>query len=326
MSRRLLMLALKTIIDDNLPEIQQRKLIDSLRIFANKQELTELEINHLVSWVLRFTRFHSLQHPSNLTKSDVEAFISQLSTEHNYSQAIQLQAIKAITFLYNKFLKINLGDLDYIKLSNRIGFFQRYEREACVAVIDNMQGCSLLMSKLALFGNLKLREVANLKISDINIKENTIKIRNNNGAVKFTINIPFQIILDLRIQLMRSRQLNQVSKNEQSSVSQLHLIDSLIDKEGGSKNDFLFSIASLANPIASNSEQILAILKNDIRIAIKQYSQLSYKQKTIKLRSMSNSNSASSQARDITSDCKLQSSFNFKATSSNLPRFALGAA
>jgi len=320
------MIPLKTIINDNSPEIQEQRLIDSLCEFAYNKQLTNSEINNIVSWVLRFTRFHNRQHPSDLNHSDIETFISLLATEHNYAHTTQLKAVEAINFLYRDFLKINLDTLNYVKLKRRHGFIDRFGNRTCFAVLNNMNGCSLLMSKLALLGNLKLKEVVNLKLSDINIKGNTISVRKDNGEIKFTLNIPFQIILDLRIQLMRVRQLLIISQNKENKNSQINLLDQEINQKQPKDDGYLFSLASQSNPISPSRVDVLAVLKNDIRIASRQYLRFAKIQKSISMKVYSDQRKTDS----IKPDAKSQTCFNFPPSQKFCNRFSeqikLGAA
>ena len=316
------MIPLNTIINDNSPEIQEQLLIDSLCEFANNQQLTDSEINNIVSWVLRFTRFHNRQHPSGLNHSDIETFISLLATEHNYAHTTQLKAVEAITFLYKDFLKIDIGELNYVKLKKRHGFLNRFGNKTCFSVLNNMTGCCLLMSKLALLGNLKLREVVNLKLSDINIKENNINVRKNNGEIKFTLNIPFQIILDLRIQLMRVRQLVAISQTQDKKVSQLNLLDQKLISRKNVGDEYLFSLASQSNLISPSRADVLAVLKNDIRIASRLHLRFAKVQKSVSMNVYSNQNKT-----DVTKpDPKSQVSFNFRPPAQFEDQMKLGAA
>ncbi len=268
------MLPLNMLRQENTLESQQLKLISSIRVYAHKRSLTEIEANNKVTWILRFLRFHNKQHPVNLNHTDIETFLSSLATEHNYDESIQINAISALTFLYEDFLQIKLDDFNYVRTKVRRGFLDRYGNSKCRSVLEHMQGTSLLMAELIVSGKLKLKEVINLKIADINIKKNRIHIRSNDEVIKYTLNIPIHLILNLRIQMMRVRQLVQIKtqqfsnniqhkNNELYSSSELNVI--------AKNNEYLFPVANAENPHISSKSMQLALLKNDIQIAVKQY-------------------------------------------------------
>ncbi len=268
------MLSLNRLIQENTAEMQARKLIERIRTQAQQKHLSEVDINNRINWILRFIRFHNEQHPMNLNQSDVESFLSSLATEHNYDSAIQTNALIAIEFLYKDFLQIEMGKIQYIQIKSRRGLIDRFGEWHCKAVLNHLQGTSLLMAELIVVGKLKLREVVNLKVTDINIKKNRINIRKNDGSVKFTLNIPIQLILDLRIQLMRVRQLVQIKTQQFSKIKQPELDLSSINthqKAYNKKNEYLFPVANIENPHISSRTMQLEFLKNDIQIAIKQY-------------------------------------------------------
>lgn len=280
------MLSLNRLIQENTAEMQARKLIDQIRTLAQQKHLSEVDINNRINWILRFIRFHNEQHPINLSHSDVESFLSSLATEHNYDSAIQANAVRALNFLYQDFLKIEIGEFQYIQIKSRRGLIDRFGELHCRAVLNHLQGTSLLMAELIVAGKLKLKEVVNLKVTDINIKKNRISIRQNDGSIKFTLNIPVQLILDLRIQLMRVRQLVQIKTQQFSKMEQPALdlwSNDTLRIATNKKDEYLFPVANIENPHISSRAMQLAFLKNDIQIAIKQYLRFSNRPSQIKL-------------------------------------------
>ena len=316
------MISLANIINHNSPFVQQQNLIKKFRSFAFSHYTDELKVNNLVSWVLRYTQFHNSQHPSNLNKRDLEAFVSHLASERHYPASIQQKAIEALEFLYKDFLKIDLGSINYQKINLRRGYADRFGKKLCLEVAQHMQATSSLMFKLAIYSNLKLREVVAIKIKDIDVKKNTIQISKPRSDYKFTINIPVAIILELRIQLLRSRQFALLNQEGKINQSQLNLIDSISKKSNHSYKDcYLFSIASLANPIASTKKQILSILKNDIKVASRIYSRTSVKHSTKSV----NIYPQRLVKNEAYLDCA-QSSFTFATSKNYTPLLKQGAA
>jgi len=268
------MLQLATLIQENSLEAQEKRLIHSFRVFAEQKNLFEIEIGNHITWILRFLRFHNKQHPTDLSQSDIELFVSSLAIEHNYDHHVQSNAIKALVFLYQDFLQIKISNIRYVKTKSRRGFVDHYGESDCRSILRYLKGTSLLMADLVVSGKLKLNEVVNLKLADIDIKKNRIKVRSKNGNTKFTLNIPVRLILDLRIQIMRVRQLMQIqtrqfSKTYQKGVSKL---SSKSRQPSSNKQDeYLFPTSNTDNPQISSKSMQLTLLKNDLRIAIKRH-------------------------------------------------------
>ncbi len=257
------MLPLTTLIQENSLEMQQKKLIIALKKHSKKRQMSEEACNQIITWALRFLRFHNNQHPINLNQRDVETYLSSLATEKYYAHNTQKKAANALAFLYQSFLKIKLSQLHYIKIKSKRGFLERYGHSKCRSVLSHMQGSSLIMAELVLAGRLKLSEVVNLKLSDVDLKKNKMTVNHSNKNASFSFNIPYRLILDIRIQLMRVRRLVQV-KNQQfrHQPSQSSM---------GTQNEYLFPIANIENPHISSKSMQLSLFKNEIKMAFERH-------------------------------------------------------
>ncbi len=260
------MLPLESLMHENSPEIQQIKLVDGLKYYANKIGMSELAFKQKVSWILKFSQFHNRNHPSDLNQADIESFISSLATENHYNQSTQLRALSAIQFLYQEFLRIPLKPIKYIKNKERRSFADRFGDAACQSVVKSLNGSSQLMTELAIFGRLKLKQVVNIKLLDVDIKKNQIAIRRPNDSVNFIINIPIKLILTIRIQMLRARQLEQI-KTQAST----HVDSNPHNLQLPNHSEYLFSVANTSSPHITSKAMQLALLKNDIKIAYKNH-------------------------------------------------------
>ncbi|MEM6884381.1 MAG: site-specific integrase [Verrucomicrobiota bacterium] len=61
--------------------------------------------------VKRYILFYSKQHPSKLGPKEVKAFLEHLAIEQHVAPSTQNQAFHALTLVYEKFLRIPLGNL-----------------------------------------------------------------------------------------------------------------------------------------------------------------------------------------------------------------------
>jgi len=272
------MLPLTTLVQEVNPQVQTKLLIKRLSAFAREKNLSELSINNHVVWVLRFLKFHNGQHPANLSQSDLELFISSLAIEQHYNQQIQSNAVRTLMFLYRDFLQIKMSDLQFMRNKTRRGYIDRFGEKSCAAVIKYLQGSSRLMAELAVYCRLKLSQVVNLKLTDIDLRNNHINVKDVANNIEFTAKIPIQLILDLRIQIMRARQLVQI-KNRQFSNGYQKDVSKLSDKArlptSDIQDEYLFPLANTANPQISSKKMQLILLKSDLKVAISRYFRLS---------------------------------------------------
>ena len=58
-----------------------------------------------VDWIKRFIRFHGNRHPSDLSGSHLEAFLTHLAIDSQVAASTQNQALHALLFLYRHVLR-----------------------------------------------------------------------------------------------------------------------------------------------------------------------------------------------------------------------------
>ncbi len=310
------MLSLNSIVQENLPFRQEERLVNGLKGYCSKLGFSSLETNRIIVWTLRLLRFHNDQHPSDLSLQDIRTFIAFLAEEHSYSQTIQVNAINAIMFLFNEFLKIPMPFIEPFPGNKRRGYAERFGETNCRNVICHLKATTLLISKLTLLTNSTLKDIFNLRLSDIDLKKNQITIRNRDNSVKYLVKIPIQLILDLRIQLMRSKQLIRSNKNlfavrlNTDNLVKKHNTK-LKNRDNFISSGYLFYLQKhdlLGNDSRSNQFQLL---KSDIRFAIrKQFRQSNLKNLSL-TRINSNLNSLEYKSRNMQKTHCKQSSFNF---------------
>jgi hypothetical protein len=72
-------------------------------------------------WVRRFILFHGKRHPAEMAAAEIEAFLTYLAVDRQVSASTQNQALAALLFLYQKFLRVELPWLDGIVRSGMGG-------------------------------------------------------------------------------------------------------------------------------------------------------------------------------------------------------------
>jgi len=245
-------------------------LIVQLSALADQRDISEANKKVMINWVLRYIRFNQGCNPCEQGKVEVEAFLSYLAQTLNFEKRSQADASKALLFLYQEYFELELGQLNYLKLKPRRGFSDRFSEFHCRSVLKQMSGATQLMANLALSANLKLREIINIKLGDIDFKKSQIIIRNAQGGTKFIANIPMQLIIDLRIQSIKVHSLikRQKELDFDDNDNELAVLEKALEPEW----QFLFPLQSKNIQSRSLLKQMpLSVLKNDILIATKRY-------------------------------------------------------
>ncbi len=108
---------------------------------------------------------------------EVEAFLSYLAVDRKVSASTQNQALNALVFLYNKVLKLPLGNFDFKKARVGKRLPVVLARDEVQRVICNLEGENHLMASLLYGGGLRLKECTCLRVKDIDFNLMEIVVR-----------------------------------------------------------------------------------------------------------------------------------------------------
>ena len=93
----------------------QPRLLDQVRMRIHRLGLSRRTEKVYVGWVKRYIRFHRMQHPKDLGKVHIEAFLSDLALHGKVSPATQNQALSALLFLYKQVLNQEMPWVDDVR-------------------------------------------------------------------------------------------------------------------------------------------------------------------------------------------------------------------
>ena len=130
------------------------------------------------SWILQYIKFYGGKtHPKNMSKNEVERFLSYLAEKKNVAAATQKQALNALIFLYKKVLDIDLGDgIAPTRSKRRINLPTVLTQKEVSKLLGNMKGKHALMAKLLYGCSLRLMECIRLRIKDVDFGQGRIFI------------------------------------------------------------------------------------------------------------------------------------------------------
>ncbi len=78
--------------------------LDSIEKYMLVRRYSKRTIRSYLRWIRSYILFHDKAHPSELTDTHVEAYLTHLATNRKVSASTQKIALNALAFLYNKFL------------------------------------------------------------------------------------------------------------------------------------------------------------------------------------------------------------------------------
>ncbi|MBN0986696.1 integron integrase [Amphritea pacifica] len=157
------------------PFLEQVRKEIRLRGYSIRTEKTYL------LWIKRYILFHKKKHPAEMGAVQVTAFLSWMANQQHVSINTQKTALNALAFLYNKILKIELGEL---------GFNQaRRPRKIPVvltpievnSILNQLEGHNRLIFSLLYGSGLRITECLRLRLEDICFERKVLLVRNGKG-------------------------------------------------------------------------------------------------------------------------------------------------
>lgn len=186
--------------------VKASPLLQQLRAAIRRKHYslrTEQAYRH---WVIRFVRFHGMQHPKGLGKSHVEAFLSDLAERQKVAASTQNQALAALLFLYYEVLDQHLPWLQEVtraKRPERIPVV--LSRAETSRLLLAMEGTEQLIARLLYGAGLRLLEAMQLRIKDVHFERREITVRSGRGDKDRRTVLPAELAKALLDQQERAR-------------------------------------------------------------------------------------------------------------------------
>lgn len=138
------------------------------------------------SWVVRYLRFFVSPagvwtHPTGLGPRDVELFLTHLARDRNVAPSTQNQALQAILFLYHRVLKIEINGVDALRAKPNRYLPTVLSREETLALFEQLQGRDKLIAALCYSAGLRIGEVFELRLKDLDLARRVIHVRQAKG-------------------------------------------------------------------------------------------------------------------------------------------------
>ncbi len=219
--------------DDIPPPIPAKptRFIDQYRLFLREQGKSYSTEKSYIYWALYYIRFCNKDHPKTRNADDVTAFLSYLVTQRHVSTNTQKTALNALACLYNQFLKLPLGELNfhYAKRSPRIPtVFSHHEAKK---VIEKTDSSIRLIVQLFYGSGLRLSEAVRLRVKDVDFSLGYIVVRNGKGNKDRTTLLPKKLIPPLR---QKIEQVNTILiKDASEDVDPVYMPNALARKYPG---------------------------------------------------------------------------------------------
>ena len=182
-----------------------------------------------IHWILAFIRFHNRQHPKDLGKQHIEAFLSHMALNKNYAASTQNLALNAIVFLYTQVLDLPVAeDLAPVRSKKPVRLPVVLSQGEVIKILAEMSGVYSLIAKLMYGGGLRVKETLRLRVQDIDFANGYLLIRDGKGGKDRTTLLAPSVIAELQTHLESTRSL--FNSDREKGVSGVFLPNALARK------------------------------------------------------------------------------------------------
>ncbi len=205
------------------------RLLDQVREQIRVRHYSIRTEQAYVDWCRRFILWNDKRHPREMGATEVEAFLSHLATERNVSASTQNQAKAALLFLYKEVLAVELPWLAKITSA------KRSERLPVVltatevrALLLELNGTMWLLASLLYGTGMRVLEGVRLRVKDVEFARREIIVREGKGNKDRVTVLPENLMLPLKEQLVRAKQLH--DQDLKAGFGDVYLPDALARK------------------------------------------------------------------------------------------------
>src|SRR6266540_6048179 len=189
------------------PAGKAKKLLDQYSEFLRNRHYSLRTEKTYIGWVRQYILYHKKRHPREMGVAEINDFITYLVNQKTVAASTQNQAISAILFLYRNVLNIQLDETALIPIRptkpKRVPTV--LSRDEAKKVIANMDGIYKLMTQLLYGSGLRLMEVMNLRVKDLDFANRQIIVRDGKGENDRITIFPDALLEPLRLHLNQVR-------------------------------------------------------------------------------------------------------------------------
>lgn len=167
------------------------KILEQVRAKMRVRHLSVKTEKVYVYWMKQYFYFHELKHPAEMGIPEIEAFLSHLAIDKKVAASTQNQAFNALLFLYREVLGVVLdGKINSIRAKRTQRLPVVLSREEVARVLACMGGMNRLMAGLLYGCGMRLNEVLELRVKDLDFSSGNIIVREGKGSKDRVVMLP----------------------------------------------------------------------------------------------------------------------------------------
>jgi integron integrase len=221
-----------------IPSTPPKKLLDRVRDALRLKHYSYRTEQTYVQWIRRFILFHNKRHPQesgcnraevssacvapSMGVPEIEAFLTYLAVQENVTASTQNQAFSALLFLYRHVLEIELDERIEMLRARRTRYIPTVLTPTeTKEILSHLSGVYRLLAILLYGSGLRLQEVLQLRVKDLDISQQQIVVRDSKGREGRVTVLPESAIALLQQHLQQVKKLHLHDLNQGYGATQL---------------------------------------------------------------------------------------------------------
>lgn len=178
-----------------------KRFFDRFRLFIRSRGLAYSTEKTYCAWARRFIRYNGYKSDEEFQPHHVEQFLTSLGNEAYCSVNTQRVALNALVFLFREFLKQDVSSLefDYARKPRKLPTVLSLTEAK--SIINELDGVHRLCAQLMFGCGLRISEVLQLRVKDIDIATQGLFVMESKGGKSRRTLLPKSIVEPLRIQI-----------------------------------------------------------------------------------------------------------------------------
>lgn len=195
------------------PKRLKEQFSDKCRMMGRSYKTAEV----YWEWCVRFMRFDWKRrggresdwvHPKDMGRVEIEYFLSHLANQLNVSPSTQNQAFSGILFMYRNVLEIEIRGVDALRATKPSYIPSVLSVNEIVALLKCLTGRNRLIAYLCYGAGLRIGEVFELRMQNVDWENNFIHVRQAKGKKDRIVQLPDAAKPLLRLQMAETERLH----------------------------------------------------------------------------------------------------------------------
>ena len=189
---------------------EKKKLLDIVRDKIRFKHYSISTEKTYIHWIKSYILFHNKKDPIEMAKNEIEQYLTSLAIKKRVSPTTQNQAFSAILFLYKEVLGIDMSEwnIQALRAQTRKHIPTVLTREEVKEIIINTSGIYNLMLSLMYGCGLRMNEVLNIRVKDIDFGFDKVYIWNSKSLSDRSLPLPVKLKVKLLAQVESIKELH----------------------------------------------------------------------------------------------------------------------